>query len=240
MDISPTVPPLKDFGLTASLLKWIAIVCMLADHIAWFFLPVESPLAILMHTVGRITSPIMFFFVAEGYFHTRSVPRYALRLLTFALISWPCFSLFSTGVPFSLSFGVIWSLLLGLLALWGCQKQQSILLRILIVTGCCLLSIPGDWPIFAVLYIVAIGMNRNNRKMQLFWYLIISSPLLLPAIWKIFGGDLSRLYEFGLLLPLPLLFLYNGKRGGKPWMKWVFYIFYPAHMLLLYLIGTWL
>ena len=68
-------------------LKLLAVAAMLIDHLAWAFVPLDTPLAQGMHTVGRLTAPIMAYFLAEGYVHTRSFRRYALRLGVFALLS---------------------------------------------------------------------------------------------------------------------------------------------------------
>ena len=72
-------------------LKIIAIAAMTVDHIAAVFFPTE----LWMRLIGRLTMPIMAFFVAEGYKYTRSVKRYLLRLLIFASIS---------QVPFMVTF----------------------------------------------------------------------------------------------------------------------------------------
>ena len=73
-------------GLTANTLKYIAILAMLIDHVAWAFVPTYSVLGQVMHIIGRTTAPIMCFFIAEVYYHTRNVKKYALRLFVFTLI----------------------------------------------------------------------------------------------------------------------------------------------------------
>jgi TraX protein. len=54
-------------------LKYLAIVAMVVDHVAWAFVPTVSLLGQLMHLFGRLTGPLMAFFLAEGYAHTRDV-----------------------------------------------------------------------------------------------------------------------------------------------------------------------
>ena len=44
--------------------------------------------------------------------------------------------------------------------------------------------------------------------------------------------SIAEITSFFALIPIAL---YNGKRGLK--MKYFFYVFYPAHLLLLYLIA---
>lgn len=232
-------------GLTGNLLKWIAIGCMLVDHVAWVFIPLDNPLACIMHIIGRVTGPTMCFFIAEGYFHTQNIKRYAFRLLVFAVISWPCFSLFESGKLFTPQLGMIWTLFLSLLALWACDRLGNPLLKTLAVVGCCILSVLGDWPIFGILYVLAFGLNHPSRggtfRKQTIAFSVIAAILIVldPVLTLIFMPSrlltslLFVLLNLGMFLPLPLLYFYNGQRGGCPWMKWVFYVFYPAHLLLL-------
>ena len=84
--------------LNRNQIKYIAIIAMIIDHIAWAFVPTTSVLGQVMHVIGRLTGPTMAFMIAEGYVHTRDVKKYAIRLGIFALISWPPFSLFENGV----------------------------------------------------------------------------------------------------------------------------------------------
>ncbi len=131
------------------------------------------------------------------------------------------------------SFNVLFTLLLGLLALWVCKSEKiDAQLKALTALGCCLIALLADWALFGVLYVLAFGLNRGNFNKQAFWFCIVS-------VFMVFGtafmGNI-QLFQLGVLLALPLLFLYNGKRGGYAWGKWIFYIFYPLHLLVLGLI----
>ena len=75
-------------GLTVNTLKYIAILAMVIDHIAYAFVPSGTALSIVMHFIGRTTGPIMFFSAVEGYHHTSNIRKYILRLTIFAIISW--------------------------------------------------------------------------------------------------------------------------------------------------------
>ena len=58
----------SSWKLTAYQLKVIAIVAMTIDHIAWMWVSATSPAGQLMHTIGRITAPIMCYLLAEGVY----------------------------------------------------------------------------------------------------------------------------------------------------------------------------
>ena len=70
-------------GLTGNALKLIAIAAMTLDHVLWVVFPGYQTAwwLLMLHTIGRITAPIMWFFIAEGYLHTHDFKKYALRLL---------------------------------------------------------------------------------------------------------------------------------------------------------------
>ena len=75
--------------LDGNALKLIAILAMTADHLAWLLFPGydRAAVPVIMHIIGRLTCPVMCFFIAEGYHYTHSKTRYALRLLLLAVAS---------------------------------------------------------------------------------------------------------------------------------------------------------
>lgn len=239
---------LKKQGLTSNQLKWIAIVCMLIDHIAWSFVATDSVLGQIMHTIGRVTAPIMCFLLVEGFYHTKNVNKYLLRLFIFALASWIPFSLFMAGRLFTPYLGMIWTLFLALVALKVCKGTQPAIIKVLCVIGLCFLSIFGDWQIFGVLYVLCFGLNRGNFKKQVVWFSVISVMMFITMIAPAFLADdfnvFSQTFLIGVFLPLPLIYIYNGKLGGEKlpatFNRWVFYIFYPAHLLIIYLFSLFI
>ncbi len=77
----------REFGLTGSELKYIAILAMLCDHIAYLFVPSDSVLYGVMRCIGRTTAPVMCFFISEGFHHIHNLKKYFLRLGVFAVVS---------------------------------------------------------------------------------------------------------------------------------------------------------
>ncbi|WP_101697685.1 TraX family protein [Clostridium minihomine] len=227
-------------GFSAYSLKLIAAAAMLADHFAWLFVPTYSTAGQIIHMIGRMTIPIMCFFIAEGYYHSRSHPKYAARLAIFAVISQIPYHYFRTGnlnfasAPFQ--FSVIFTLLCSFLALWLWDKKGAQPVGWLGLFLLMILSSMGDWSVFAVLFTLAFAMNRDSRKRQSLYFAIIAvSAASILAIETALGGKppWGGLFQFGLLLPLPLLLCYNGERGGSDNSKWFFYVFYPLHLMIL-------
>ena len=75
--------------LDSNAIKLVAIAAMTVDHVAWWLFPgyPRAVLPLAMHIIGRLTCPIMCYFVAEGYHHTRDIRKYTARMFLFAVIS---------------------------------------------------------------------------------------------------------------------------------------------------------
>ena len=236
-------------GLSANALKLIAIIAMTLDHIAWLLYPgyPTEALPLAIHILGRLTCPIMCYFIAEGYHYTSSFRRYALRLFLLAVVShfayifasnayadWHSFLPFYNGSILNQT-GVVWSLLGGLLMLrvndtdWPEAKKAACILLLSLVT------FPADWSCIAALCILSIGANRGDRKKQLLWCAFY--VCLYAAVYFVFLDRLYGLVQLCVFLSVPLLRLYNGTRGKSPRlnrvMKPLYYLYYPLHLFVL-------
>lgn len=224
-------------GLTANRLKWIAVIAMAAQHSAILFLSHGSALYDLLFAAGKVTAPVMCFFIAEGYCHTRSREKYLGRLLLGALLS---------HVPHALAFGfsvwefwrvtsVMWSLFLGLLALmvWE-RKDWPLPVRTAAVLLCCMLSYPGNWNAAAVLWVLAFGVFRGRGRAV--WAAFAAVSCIHFAESFLIPSPTDPLYlRFFVFMAVPLLMQYNGQLGRKcAWIQWGYYLFYPLHFLILY------
>lgn len=199
-------------------LKCIAIVSMALDHTG----AVLYPSQIWLRCLGRIAFPIFCFLIVEGFFHTHDVRRYMGRLGVFALISEIPYDLAFRGVPLE-------------------YAHQNVFFTLLIGIGMMvLLERNREWPVKAVILLLAMWLavlirsDYNFRGVLLIFVFYIFHESWWLAVTA--GGLWNFLYQgviqkYGVLSVLPLA-LYNGERGRK--MKYFFYIFYPAHLLLLY------
>ena len=201
--------------MTGFQLKLLAMLAMTADHIGAVFFP-EIP---LLRWIGRLAMPVLCFFIGEGLRHTRSPRRYLLRLTGFALLS---------ELPFDLAFygGIEWghqnvyfTLALGLLALWAIQSRgmEGWLLALTAALAAELLGC--DYGMYGALLILLLDRFHRARSEQL-----AAAALLNLAFFGLQTQTLS-------LIALPLLWLYNGKRGRDD--RRLFYLYYPAHLCVL-------
>ncbi len=232
----------RKVSFNANQLKLLAIVAMLVDHIAWTFVPTESVTAFLMHTFGRLTAPIMCFFIAEGYCHTRNLGKYVMRLAVFSVISSWAYSFYESGGTMQFyGFGMIYTLFLGLLAIhvWN-QREWLTGIRILLIGILCICSLLGDWPMVGVLWPLFFYIYRDDAKKKFTSFSIVGAleaSTFVVMFWGNWGMVLAMLCQFAVLLAVPILKCYNGELGKHRGMKWLFYIFYPLHLIILGLIS---
>ncbi len=230
-------------GLDRVQIKYIAIAAMLIDHIAAFFLkpennPVLTVIYIIMRTIGRIAAPVMFFFLTEGYSHTSSKLNYGLRLLCFGIISQIPYSLARYGKVSTESLNVIITLFMSFLMLAATDRIKNQVFKGLTVFIFIMLSAFSDWGIIGTLMVWLFYTSRNDRKGQIKAYMVIVGIYMASAIVFVIQ-DSQRWYEgicqIGLLLVIPILIVYNGESSNRTLVnKWIFYLFYPLHLLLLW------
>ena len=152
----------------------IAVAAMLADHFAWLFLETYSVPGQLLHVIGRTAIPIMCFFIAQGYYQTRSRTRYAARLAVFAVISQIPYHYFMTGNLNILSapvrLNVLFTLLFALLSLSIVDRMRYQSAGLLGLLPLMLLASFGDWSVFAVIFTMIFADTRLDpkRRMLLF------------------------------------------------------------------------
>lgn len=186
-----------------------------------------------MRLVGRLAFPLFCFLLVEGFLHTRHLFRYAVSLGIFALISEPCFDLALNGTPVDFSSqNVFFTLLLGLLAMYVIRQVEvrlpsvpasaAWILKAAVVSAAAAAAwfLKTDYDAYGILCICLMYLFRSHRGQAFFLGCI---PLIL----------LSDSQFFSFLGLVPVL-AYNGTRGTS--LKYFFYAFYPAHLLVLYLL----
>lgn len=232
---------MKKVALNGNQLKLIAIVAMTIDHLADVFYPgfPAQPLPLAMHLIGRLTAPIMWFFVSEGFHYTKNVKKYMLRMFIFALISHftYCFAFGINPIPFSTGIfnqtSIMYPLFISVVVLWlqNEEKRMNKYLKFAIIFVLIWSAFPADWSCIAVLAIVNMHRKRGDLKGQMkamiFWVFIYG------VISFFFVSKVYALELVDVLMVYPLLKMYSGEKGKADWMKWFFYIYYPLHLVII-------
>lgn len=239
------VSPQRNRPLNGNMLKIIAITAMFFDHIGaailenravWAALGADlmSPelfndpaLAgvmmadLLLRGIGRIAYPIFCFLLVEGFLHTKSLPRYLRRMALFAVITEVPFDLAFCSAPFDWTYqNVFFTLFLGLAAMAALQKfGDRSMLGFLLALACAGAAqlIQADYGAFGVVLIIILYLFRDRR------------------LTRTIVGCIAVCWELTAPLAFLLIELYNGQRG-KHNLQYFFYLFYPGHILLLYLV----
>ena len=231
-------------GLNRNQLKYIAITAMVFDHVGMFFIPVTNPVGCVFRIIGRLTAPIMCFFIAEGYFYTGSKKRYGSRLFIFACISQFAYSFAHYQKPFTFDLNMIYTLFISFLVLLSYDKIENKVLKWTAVAALIALTLPGDWGVIAPLWTLLFWIYRDRPKQKLITYGAIAALTVLSdtAFLLIKGYHwYGELWQLGLFLAIPVLLTYNGEKGRSGcFSKWVFYLFYPLHLLVIGLIKLYL
>lgn len=258
-------------GLSGSAVKLIAIALMAVDHIGMAILErmmveggvldLETPGQItafwtqygalyrtdlVLRLAGSIAFPLFCFLLVEGFLHTRSVKRYALRLAAFALISEIPFDLAVAGSTWEPSVqNVYFTLLAGLLTIWaldalarhpGWPGWGRVLAGLAVCAASMSLTtlMHSDYDSVGVLMIVLFYLLRRRRVAAAG---LGCAVLLARSVTQASGNVALRMMSFtpttSFLALIPIA-LYNGRRG--PRLKYFFYWFYPVHLLMLWLV----
>lgn len=259
----------KKKGITGSTLKIIAIVAMFIDHFAAIVMDryllsvgfyvqgngmiqgIDPNVAngmliyginLALRLIGRIGFPIFCFLLIEGFIHTRCRWKYLLRLSVFALIS---------EIPFDLAFGfmghsyqnVFFTLSIGFAVIWGIDVATGYIERKIRKKSKDVRQIIIAIVITAVGFLVAEALHTDYSGMGvltiavMYWLHKYQSK-----VSSMVGGcivlTISSVMETSAFATVPLIAKYNGERGLK--LKYIFYLFYPVHILFWHLICLWM
>ena len=224
----------KKLGLNNNQLKVIAMLSMLIDHIGVQLFPN----CIVLRIIGRISFPIFAYMIAEGCFHTKNRAKY-LGLIAALGVGCQLVYYFAMGslyqsvlITFTLSICVIFAVDFFI-------KKKDFL------SGCLMVL-----TVLGVLFTAAVApvlFKAQGFKIDygIIGVLLPIAVYYMPSKWWKLAATVALLIVYGLtrggvfwvaLAAVPLLALYNGKRG-KYNLKYLFYIFYPTHLVLIYAIS---
>jgi len=218
---------LQGFDSGRELLKWIAIITMTVDHVGVMLYPEFT----VLRFIGRFSFPLFAYLLILGIENTRNIRYYFTRLFIFALISQVPFFLALDYGPFD-SLNIFFTLSSGLLFIYFFKKSSVFVLVPVFAS----LVLPFDYGIYGIAVIGCIFILKENTKFGVFSLVLLNTLFLVP--WSI---------QFFSISAIPLILLHkNGSLNITRetteeftiplWRKYFFYVYYPLHLTLLYII----
>ncbi|MBO5286835.1 MAG: hypothetical protein J6B34_01790 [Clostridia bacterium] len=219
------------FFLNGNALKLLALISMTVDHIGYHLYPSLE----ILRIIGRISFPIFAYMIAEGCYYTRNKEKHLGMIWGVALICQVVMSI-ANG---NLEMCVLVTLALSVTMIYfidkAIEKRGWIPILIALLTSLVIVFIPTvlpavlkeqgfviDFGIFGVLLPVAVRYAKS-RPLKLIactvCIILLCLTTTLPTRW----------YHLLALIPLAL---YNGERG-KLRLKYLFYAYYPVHIVVI-------
>ena len=248
----------KRRGLDAFTLKLIALCFMILDHLhthLWFYGSWPQWLSL----ITRFVSPLFLYLMVEGFYHTRSRKKYLIRLSVAALImmggniilnllfhnvssSTGKFTYFSLTGPnnifltLALLFALVW-------CLENIKCRKSIPLNILLALFVAFLCLFAEGGPYMLPIAVIVWFFHGKKSLQCIFIGAYCVALLIHTLTSYVGGSSFYSYlcfdnEWAMLLVIPFILLYNGKRGiNNAFSKYMFYVVYPVHLWILMILN---
>jgi len=224
--------------MSSFVIKIIAAVSMLIDHMGLLLFPQYG----IMRILGRLAFPLYAFCIAEGFYYTRDKKRYFLQIFILGIVCQAAYFI-ADG---SMYLGVLIAFSMSILLMWaldgvkkalakknGTMKAAAIFVFSLAVVAALCHFMTVDYGFVGILLpVLAFASDKKWVRLGLF-------SLGLAALCAVIQVSGWLDVQWWAMAALPLLALYNGK-PGKYRMKYFFYIFYPAHLAILYLIAMFI
>lgn len=229
-----------DKRLPQEVLKIIACITMLIDHFGHAIVPCLSTTNMVdiyytCRIIGRMAFPIYCFLLVEGMYHTKNAGKYILRLAIGMLIAELPFDMLFEGHFCWASQSVMVTLTLGAVMLWLMNKTENKLLQAVTTVPFALLAELakcdyGGWGI------AMIAMFAIIEQLPFQIMLLGAISVLMPSAKVAFGSMNISVQMFSILGMLPIYFYSGEKLTDSKAVQWAFYLFYPLHILILWLV----
>lgn len=254
-------------GIRSDVLKIIAMIIMFLDHTgAVIFERIQATFEIttqesyesllqihdiyeLLRAIGRLAFPIFCYQLAVGYHKTSSKLKYARNLFLFAIISEPIFDIaLNKNIFYTKSQSTYFTLLFGFLMIWAVDYfnnySHAFLIQILCVITACMAAfiLKTDYGFAGVVMIGLFALFYGDKTktciyvpigflIAYFFRVYIKYDFNINTAFKLVKSEVPMIYAF------VLIYMDNGVRKFGKTFKWMGYLFYPAHLLLLYVIA---
>ncbi len=236
--------------INRDMLKYMALILMGIGHMMAFigtkhFEFIPRPLFMFMFYGQFFAPPVFFFFISEGFIYTRSRKKYAIRLAGIAVI---------TQIPYYLcefkeepiwkiltNWSVLASLFAGIMVLIVWETKWSLKVRIPIMLAITVVAIllQFEWMGFAQVAILSMYLLRKKpvERFLVFFGLMLIHQFICNGFSFYINIQSVRYLVAEMAAMIVITFFYNGKKGRfSTFSKWLFYVFYPLHLLVAYII----
>jgi hypothetical protein len=230
----PVLSSMRKFDFGRELLKIIAIVTMVIDHVG----RILYPDLLFLQVIGRLSFPLFAYLIVLGVESTKKPRKYMITLLIFALIS---------QVPYFLAFGIqpferlniLFSLFLSAVTIYYYNKRSMLAFIPLLLS--IFLMTEGSY--YVVLTAVGMKLLKDIPKLGVLALVALNLQFL-------FISGVESQIQILALFAVPLVFLHIKGKLKKEILipenslaysirKYFFYAFYPLHLALLYLITVY-
>lgn len=229
-------------GMNRDIIKYIAVIAMTFNHIAHVFLAPGTILYEVFIDIGYFTAVTMCYFLVEGYHYTQSKKRYGKRLLIFAFIAQIPYGLVAKRI----SLNMLFTLFICFLILWVMENVKENSKRKMAVLSLSMVTFYCDWAVIAAIFTILFEISRGDKKLERRAYMRATilyggiSFLSFITQYTLGAAILYTLFSsIGIIVSgIVILGFYNGKKAetNQRFNKWFFYIYYPAHLIVLLLI----
>ncbi|MCR5572492.1 MAG: conjugal transfer protein TraX [Candidatus Saccharibacteria bacterium] len=218
--------------LTSASLQLIAMITMLIDHIGAFLCGNDFG----MRLIGRLAMPLFCFMLSEGFLHTKGRRwQYFGRLALFAFISQLPYDLLRNSSDSFVYLNVMFTLATGFaaMALIEYGGWSVICLPIIFILAEYLHMDYGAYGIAMIVGFYLVSKFLKKKKYQLWrWLAYVVLFFTSTTIYVAAKHNYNQLFAMMAIIPI---ILYNGKLGRRL-PKWFGYIFYPAHLLVIFVV----
>ena len=219
-------PESASYDWGRELLKWLAIITMTLDHIGLVLYPQYT----VLRYVGRLAFPLFAYLLVLGVESTRNLRSYFNRLILFAIVSQIPFALANGVQPWE-KLNIFFTLALGLVTVYLMDMNSPFIFIPLAAS-----FLPVDYGVYGTATVLFFYLLRRDWKVGTSLFVLVNVVLYV----------IEPNYQPLALLALPLILLHNSgglNLGGSGkaqtvFKKYFFYVYYPLHLLVLFVIKT--
>lgn len=227
-------------GFDGFQLKVMMVICMLIDHIAEFI----PGIPLWFRYIGRLAAPVFCYLLVEGFIHTSSRKKYMKRLVTGGIImivgSNILTYIFNRSVMITNNIFLAMAVSIAILNVieWKQKEDSNKVIAIAGIVGLFIVSLVTEGGPFMPVLALIFYYNRDNKVKLSLWYTGVSLMILIGPADSLYESLFVKNFQWMMVFALPFMLMYNGERGRKA--KYFFYIFYPTHIWILYVLGNYI